>query len=253
MAELIKREKLLFGLPIEIPNMGTVYPPKLKDFFNKNFEYGRFKRIFSIRKEIYLDENSKNYDELKDFDLIVLLNMSGDLIEGLKMLYKTDEVKFETPKHDDINSIKISIKVDDNIYYIDRNNYTKFADIILIILHEGRNIADEEIKKELSEIELKMERKKREFEKKKAQREAEIRKKNNQEDNVVTLYDLANYIIHADGSNFDYQSVLDLTVYQIMNTFNLYKQKENYKLFMDYKTSGNFQIEDKMNHWFFNN
>lgn len=245
--ELIKRERLIFGLPIEIPNMGIVYPPKLRDFFDRNFEYGKFKRVFSIRKELFLDNTSEDFDKIKDFDLLFYLNMIEDLIESLKMLYKTEDVKFETPKHNDIDSVKISIKVNNDIYYINRDNYTNFADIILILLHEGNNIADEKVKKELNEIELKMERKRKEFERKKALKEAN----ENKDEENITIYDLANYIIHMD-SKFDYQSVLDLTVYQLINSFNLYRQKENYELFMDYKTSGNFKIEDDIKHWFFN-
>ena len=60
-------------------------------------------------------------------------------------------------------------------------------------------------------------------------------------------------IIHADNSQFDYQNILELTIYQIKNTFNMYRQKENYNLFMKYKTSGQFKIDDNVNHWFFNN
>ena len=122
-----------------------------------------------------------------------------------------------------------------------------FADLILITLHEGNNVAEVEVKKELTEIELKMEKRRKEFERKKALKEAQKKK----EEDTITIFDLANYIIHTDGSTFDYEKVLNLTVYQLINTFNLYRQKEGYSTFMDYKTSGNFQIEENMEHWFF--
>mgnify|MGYP003302518958 FL=1 len=48
-----------------------------------------------------------------------------------------------------------------------------------------------------------------------------------------------------------YNNILDLTVYQIMNTFKLYQAKEVYKTNMDYRTSGNFKIEEEISHWFF--
>ena len=154
--ELINRKLLLFAQSINIPNFGTVYPPKLRDFLE--FDYGKFKSSFSVRKELFIDNTNGDYDKIKDFDVLIFSNMIESLIQSLKLLYKTDNVKLETPKKDDIDSIQISIKSNDNIYYINRNNYTEFADMILIILHEGNNIADEKVKKELTEIELKMER-----------------------------------------------------------------------------------------------
>ena len=246
--ELIDRKLLLFGQPINIPNFGTVYPPKLRDFLT--FDYSRFKIAISIRKDIYLDNTSEGYDKIKDFDILVASNITENLIQTLKLLYKTDDVKLEPPKKGDINSIQISIKSNDNIYYINRNNYTEFADYILIMLHEGNNIANVEVKKELTEIELKMERKRREFEKKKRKREAELNKEKEDKEQL-TLFDLANYLVHYD-SKFTYENVLDLTVYQLINSYQLYHQKENYDLFIKYKTSGNFQIEDEIKHWFFN-
>lgn len=104
-----------------------------------------------------------------------------DLIESLKILYKTDEVKLIMLKPNDINAICVSIEVIENnekkTYYINRDNYDDFANIILITLDMSENIVDEKIRKELSEIEIKIEKKKREFEKKKAKREAELKNK----------------------------------------------------------------------------
>lgn len=243
--ELIDRKLLLFGQPIDIPNFGTIYPPKLSDFLK--FDYSKFKASFSVRKDIYIDNTNDDYDKIKDFDLIIFTNMMDNLIQSLKILYKTDKIEFEPPKDNDIDSIAISINVDDNKYYLNRNNYTEFADMILITLHEGNNIADEGVKKELTEIELKMERKRREFERKKRLKEIEQNKDKDQ----LTIFDLANYLIHTD-SKFNYENVLNLTIYQLINSFQLYQQRENYNLFMKYKTSGNFKIEDDIKHWFFN-
>ena len=68
----------------------------------------------------------------------------------------------------------------------------------------------------------------------------------------ITIFDLANYIIHENGTTFNYQNVLELTIYQLINTFTLYRQKEGYNIFMDYKTSGQFKMEEEGKHWFFN-
>ncbi len=240
MAELIPHEKLLFGLPIELKDFGIIYPPKISLFLNE-LEYGRFKRAFSVRKELYIDEDSEDYDKLSDLELVIWFDMLDDLITSLKILYKSDDIKVEKTE----SSVRISIN---GKHHIDRENYTKFADLILITLHEGNNIAEEEVKKELTEIELKMQKRRKAFERKKALKEAQEKK----EEEPITIFDLANYVIHSNGSVFNYENVLNLTVYQLINTFNLYRQKEGYSTFMDYKTSGNFQIEEDMQHWFFN-
>ena len=247
MAELIKKDRLLFGMPIDLKEFGIIHQPKLYDFLD--FDYGQFKTVFSIRKEtlLFLDEQQEGYDLLKDFDFIMMLNLSETFCKALKLLYKTNDIKLDY-KYGDIESTKIIINANDNTYYIDRNNYTKFADLILITLHEGNNIADEELKEELDEVELEIAKRRRAFERKKAKREAELRKQSGEE--PTTIFDMANYIIHCD-SKFDYESVLNLTVYQLINSFNLYHLKENYKHMMDCKTSGNFKIEENIAHWFF--
>lgn len=243
MAELINKKLLLFGCPIK-SKYGTIYQPKLHQFLE--FDFAHFKRAFSMRKDLFLDITSEDYDKIKDFDLVIMSKECiEDLIESLKIVYKTDKVKFEIPKKNDIDSIMISIETNDGTYYINRNNYTEFSNFILVMLYEGDNTIKEK-SKELSEIERKMEQRRREFERKKALKNAEL----NKDEEPITIFDLANYIIHADNK-FDYNSILDLTVYQLFNTFNLYQQKESYNIFIKYKTSGNFKIEDEVKHWFF--
>lgn len=246
MAELISKEKLLFGLPINIPNMGTIYQPKLRDFVNNDFNYAKFKGVFSIKKDMFLEDTNEDYDKIKDFDLIIYMNLIEDLIKSLKLLYKTDEIKIGELRSNDLSSIKILIKANEEVYCLDRENYAEFANRVLILLYSGNNVAEEEVKEELDEIELKMLKKRREFEKKKQKN-----KPKENDDNGVTIYDIANYIIHVDNK-YNYDSVLDLTIYQLINSYYLYHQKENYNIFMDYKTSGQFKIEEKIEHWFTN-
>ena len=113
----------------------------------------------------------------------------------------------------------------------------------------GNNTKDTKLNEELNEIDLKIAQRKAEFEKRKAERESKINKEETEE---ITMYDLMNYIIHADNSQFDYQNILELTIYQIKNTFNMYRQKESYNLYMQYKTSGQFKMDEDIVHWFFN-
>lgn len=257
--KLITKDKLLFGLPIEIKDMGTIYQPRLKDFIDRNFDIQKFIRSFNIKANLVFEDAS----DLKNFDVFIYqlsLRLPKDkllvteLIESLKLLYKTDKVELTMLDDKDLHSVCVSIEVAENneskIYYINRDNYDNFAKTILILLDLGNNTTDIELSEELSEIDLKIAQRKKEFERKKAEREAKLNKEEKEE---ITLYDLVNYIIHTDNSQFNYQNVLDLTIYQIKNTFNMYRQKENYNLFMSYKTSGQFKIDNDINHWFFNN
>lgn len=243
--KLIDNKILLFGLPFKSKEFGTIYQLKLRDFLE--FDYINFKSIFTLRKDLFFDEDSKDYDLIKDLDILFLTGQINRFIEILKLLYKTEEIKLDT-KHNDVDSIKIIIKQDNNEYIINRENYTEFANIILILLHEGNNIADEEVRKDLDETELLILKRRKAFERKQAKKEAELRKQSKEE--PMSIFDIANYIIHCDNK-FDYQSVLDLTIYQLINSCNIYTKKENYGYSMDYRTSGQFKIEDKLNHWFF--
>ena len=105
--ELINEKLLLFAQSIDIPNFGTVYPPKLRDFLE--FDYGKFKSSFSVRKELFIDNTNGDYDKIKDFDILIFSNMIENLIQSLKLLYKTDNVKLETPKKDDIINICLAL------------------------------------------------------------------------------------------------------------------------------------------------
>ncbi len=246
--ELIKKEKLLFGLPITIDGFGTIYQPKMEDFLLTNFDFAKFARAFKINADLLPQSNS----EIKNFDIFLFQLTSNseenllieELMESLKILYKTDDVKIYI-KGNEMDSIGISIN--DEIF-INRNNYDELSNIVQIIMGEGNNVLEKETQKELSEIDAKIAKRRREFEKRKREREKDLKKS----DNVTTIFDLINYIIHSNYSQFTYDSAIKLTIYQIKNTFNLYRQKENYQLMIDYKTGG-FEIKDKIIHWFFSN
>jgi hypothetical protein len=256
--KLITKDKLLFGLPIEIKNMGTIYQPRIKDFLDKDFNIQKFIRAFNIKANLFLE----NAEGVKNFDIFIYqlsLNLPTnellvtELIESLKLLYRTDKVELIMKNEKNIESICISIEVIEKgkkkTYYLNRDNYDDFANIILILLDLGNNTKDTKLNEELNEIDLKIAQRKAEFEKRKAERESKLNKEETEE---ITMYDLMNYIIHADNSQFDYQNILELTIYQIKNTFNMYRQKESYNLYMQYKTSGQFKMDEDIVHWFFN-
>ena len=224
--KLIKEEKLLFGLPIKIKNLGTIYQPTLKDYIDNNINIEDFRGIFGLKIDLLVD----NSEGLKNFDFFILQIMQNkkgalyitQLIKYLKILYKTDNVELINTKEEDLNSIGILVKKDNEEFFINRENYDGLTEVISIMLYNGNNIKEKEIKEELNEIDLKIAKRKREFEKRKAEKE----KRQNKDNEALTILDLVNYIIHTDNSQYDYNSILNLTIYQIINTFKLYQMKE---------------------------
>ena len=144
--KLIKDEILLFGLPIKIKKIGTIYQPTLKDYINNNIDIQNFMGLFSIKIDLLVE----NSEDLKNFDFFLLQMTQGEkgslyilqLIKYLKLLYRTDEGKLVEMKDKDLNSIGISIKVENEEYFINRENYDNLVEIISIMLGIGNNIKE---------------------------------------------------------------------------------------------------------------
>lgn len=240
---------LLFGRPIKLTHgLGMIYQPILKDFIT-NYSYAEFTRSFNIKKEYIFDDPPEN---IKNFDIFFLFlaisnenkNLSSfirELINSLALLYKCpiDDIKIkEDNTKESMEKFYIEIR---NEYILNRNNYDYLCVTVM-------NMLDNEIQTqengEMSEIEKKIAKARIKYEKE--------HKKNEVKKDTYDIFDLANYIIHTDGSIYNYETIQNLTIYQIKNTCKLYQQKEGYNTFMQYKTSGQFDIKDEVKHWFFN-
>lgn len=245
---VIKKENLLLNFPIELDNnLGTIYQPILRDFIENNFELERMIRAFGLKKELVLGNGDTS--DIKNFDIFLLQlmvseklkneSLINDLVKSLQILYKTDNIKTEidTSKIDYEN---FNIIINDEVI-LNRNNYDYMCSVIMVMLDLEEN--DKEQIEALSDIQLKFLKRRQEWEAKHGKKDSEEK---------ITIFDLVNFILHADGTIYTYESILNLTIYQIKNTFNLYKQKENYTTDLKYRSSGNFKMEDKLEHWFFN-
>jgi hypothetical protein len=233
---------LLFGLPIELEHgLGTIRQPILKDF--NSFDLNRFLRVFNIDKLF----PQKEFENFKALDKIILFSsitkdgvgkgLYNDFFKSLSMLYETEDIKLvidNTKENFDQYVIII-----DGIHKIDRHNFGYLCGIVQQIT--GSEVQTNE-QGEMTELEKKIAQRKREF---------ELAHPKKEEDNY-NIYDLANYIIHTDGTTFTYQNIQELTIYQLKNTFQMYSLKESYNTFMQYKTSGSFEIDEERKHWFFN-
>lgn len=251
--ELIKREKLLFNFPINIPNLGTIYQPKIKDFINKDFDMEKMIRAFSIDIEKIIPGMKEKGLTNFDFFLVQLMQVLQPNYEGttdnllinelsiaLKILYRTDNIK--------INLDNNELIVDDK-YSINRESYDVLCKYIKIIFDIEENKKEEKTKeqKDLDDI---FEKRKREFEERRKKELEELGVKEEEKEGY-NMYDYMDYIIHCDNTIYDYESILELTIYQIKNTFIKYRKKENYETYMKYKCGG-FKMDFDEPHWFFN-
>ena len=238
----LNKNVLLFGLPIELEHgLGTIKQPLLKDF--NSFDLNRFLRVFSMDK-VFPQKELKSYKALDKIILFSSITKDGigkgiynDFFKSLSILYETEDIKLiidDTKENFDQYIITI-----DGTYKIDRYNFSYLCGIVQEIT--GSEVQTDE-QGEMTELEKKIAQRRREFEL------AHPKK----EEDVYTIYDLANYIIHTDETTFTYQNIQELTIYQLKNTFQMYSLKESYKTFMEYKTSGSFEIDEERKHWFFN-
>lgn len=238
---LIKNKpNLLFGLPITLENyLGIIYQPTLKEIIDKGISIEDIYFPFTLDKELCVGENGI-------FETLLLLHITRQdtqIIEKLKrslrILYKTDDVELN------LNTQTIVI---DKKYTLNASNYDYLckvvADIFMVNLFQIQKKYDEirkENNREKSELEKKLER----LRKKSAER------RKNRGD-TFDIIDMSNYLIH-NSESCTYESVLNMTVWQIKNSFSLYNKKENFDMEKRYRTSGNFKINEEFKHWFFKN
>ena len=131
-------------------------------------------------------------------------------------------------------------------YKIDRSNYEEVKWIICDIFDTDMKI---EKKPQMSEEEKRLNEL---FEKKKkAYEEAYGREAREGNNKKITIFTLVNYIVNNKNSQYNYNTIQDLTIYQIKNTFKYYQSQESFDIDIKYRTSGNFKMDKKSQHWFF--
>ena len=156
------------------------------------------------------------------------IDILDSIKEHLEFLYDTDvEIKED-----------FTIRVGD--FEINNSNFNVLCDVILEMLKIDKSKIkfDKPIKKEISAIEKEFERRRKEYEKR-------VGKKKNEKD--LTILDMVNVLVHT--SNFKYEDVLNLTLYQLKNSFDVITKKDAYDTTVMYMVSPKFEIKDKQEHW----
>lgn len=280
---MLNDQTLFFGLPIKIDENVTLYQPTLNEMIEQGFMIENILEPFiTLDKRNF--ENEENNDKINNFDMLFVqlilaymqyLDTEKDninkltlsnwinsdksnilvikrLIEVIKFLCKTDDVVLyiENIVNGTLNTTDKNYILINKSYKINRDNFEDFKSLVCEILDTEIKIEKKPQKKSSEEEDELLSL----FEKKKAEYEKKYKKKPKKDKNKdnLTIFTLINYIIHYKDTQYNYDTIRDLTIYQIKNTFKYYQNQEMYELDMKYRTSGNFKMDKKTSeHWFF--
>ena len=232
----------LFGLdiPLEEYGLGKIKQPKVIDFLSKDIGIEDFFYPFVINDVLIGHSEDKNAVlKLKESMgsltfLMVNCMQSGraDMLESIK-----ESLEFLYDSKFDITD-RLTIKVGD--VEITNSNFPILCGVILEMLKIDKSKLkfDKPIKKEMSAIEKEFERRRKEYEER-------LGKQKKEKD--LTILDMANISIHT--SNFKYEDILNMTLYQLKNSFDVLTKKDAYDTTVMYMVSPKFEIKDKQEHW----
>lgn len=280
---MLNDQTLFFGLPIKLDKNVILYQPTLNEVLEKGFMIENILEPFvTLDKRNF--ENEENNDKINNFDMLFVqlilaymqyLDTEKDninkltlsnwinsdksnilvikrLIEVVKFLCKTDDVVLyiENIVNGTLDTTDKNYILINKSYKINRDNFEDFKNLVCEILDTEIKIEKKPQKKSSEEEDELLSL----FEKKKAEYEKKYKKKPKKDKNKdnLTIFTLINYIIHYKDTQYNYDTIRNLTIYQIKNTFKYYQNQEMYELDMKYRTSGNFKMDKKTSeHWFF--
>lgn len=233
----------LFGLEINLEEygLGRIKQPRLIDFINKDVDVQKFYLPFIVNDIVIGQSNSvealtevkKSLGGLTFFLTNCYQSQNMAMLELLKkslgLLYDCEVV----------SGNKLDLIAGDVI--IDNSNFDILSNVVLEMLKidkskmkfEKEEDPYKDIPKEL------LEAKKKYFERNKDKAKKE---------QGLTIIDIANIVIHS--KTIDYDKVLNMTVYQIKNSYEIISSKESFDIGTLYRISPKFDTgKEKYEHW----
>ena len=276
---MLNDQTLFFGLPIKLDKNVILYQPTLNEVLEKGFMIENILEPFiTLDKRNF--ENEQDNEKINNFDMLFIqmvlaymqyLEKEKDnkltlsewvnsdksnvlvikrLMEIIKFLCRTNDVilHMEDLSKGLVGNTEENYILINKSYKINRDTFEDFKNLICEIFDTEINIEKKPQKsKEESELDRLFEERRLAYEKKFKKKQKREKNKDN-----LTIFTLINYIIHYKDTQYDYNSIKKLTIYQIKNTFKYYHSQEMYELDMKYRTSGNFKMDKKTSeHWFF--
>lgn len=239
---MIKKSELVFGMSVKLDNnLGSFEQIKLKELIELDLEFETLISPFILDKKI-----AEMFESKKLFYIFFIegvlkekIGFLSGLIKSLEVIYKTKNIVV------DENSCSIIINEE---FIIDADNFDYLCDSMCRLFMIDRNSIQRAYDKDRANANKKESETDRKF---REMRERSLRNRGkSKEDEIFSLTDIANYLIHC-SEKYTYETVKDLTIWQLKNSFNLYQKKDGYDIEMKYRTSGNFNIKEDVKHWFF--
>ncbi|MGL4802038.1 MAG: hypothetical protein ACRC18_07205 [Cetobacterium sp.] len=235
----------LFGLdiPLKRYSLGVIRQPKLIDFINEDVDIDSFYAPFifnemavgqSDDKEKIIEIKNKlgsltflltTCYQAKRFDVLVALKKSIGMLYGCNAELSKD---------------KFSIVAGD--VSIDDSNFDALCELVLEMYKIDKSKLKFEKKPEYDDrvISDKMLEAKRKF--------LEMNKGKKRKDDTLSILDIANIVIHS--KSIDYEKVINMTIYQLKNSFEVLNIKESFDVSTLYRVSPKFDTsKEKYEHW----
>lgn len=218
------------GIPIDLTfkDLGVIHQLTYREMIEKRVTMDNILKPFLMRKEMIKgksDEFDVILDSVGNLGFVYLMNDNNpdekildSLINSLKLFYETEDVY--------VNPTTKYIHVGSDIV-IDIDKFDILSEVVLEMFKITKKEIEDESK--MDEMDLEFARKREAYRKKK-----EKKKVKNKE---LELVDLVNTIVHSSEVGVDYNRVLDMTIYQIKNTYETLCKKWSHENFIDMKLS----------------
>ncbi|MGL5650043.1 MAG: hypothetical protein ACRDDY_19610 [Clostridium sp.] len=234
----------LLGLDLNLEDfgLGTIKQPKLIDFLNKDINIEGFYTPFIMNDYILGQSNDKgSFEDIKkQIGSLSFLFMTcyqsnradviNSILECLSFLYGT-----EAKLGDALNIIVGDVNVTND-------NFDTLCSVVLEMMRIDKSKIRFDKKEDnlYQDISDKMLEAKKKF--------LERNKKGKKNDSPLTIADISNIIIHSNIA--DYDKVMNMTIYQIKNSFETINAKESFDISTLYRVSPKFDMsKEKFEHW----
>lgn len=244
----------LSGLPINLEKegLGIIHQPRVKDFVLSGIDISSFSHPFILSKDMIADRNEGVDNALSELGRLKFLMVYDELTkatrkltgqlgiidllkQALKMLYKTDNIT--------VMSTISTIIVDGKVLINDDS-----FEILSTLIIEMLRIDIEEMKKKIEKERKDKEDESDPWKKLFKEREKEYQEQTKKDKKEFSILDIINIVVHSQDS-VDYDSVFNLTVYQLKNSYEVLIKKENFNINLLHRISPNFQATDELKLW----
>ena len=247
---------LLTGLPITFKNpLRTIHQPRLNEIYSAGLSVTDFMKPFTM-----IELNKEGF-EIAEYPLLYFFkvteklrvetkwNVEVDFFKSLSLLYKTNIANIKVLKTTKSIIIKVLDDEENELGLITDENILELTHTVLKMLDIIVDSKKEEVQGDKETLD-KFEQRKREYEAKKRQKL--IDKGINPdfvdaEKDEVGFYNMINFVIHQQ-TTVDYDKVMNLTVWQLKNSYSTLMLKMATNRFID---SGSVQYnpDGKLKDW----